>query len=262
MCLFSCSLPLLLFHTRALVTPCCCHTQKLSQTLGAEGIAATIVAVYNNIVPHYQPETMPAGPISEAALWAVINLASSGASNQQALGAAGICEVTAACLRNYEHREGMVEVACNAMYYLVCGCHENVERVRDAIGGEVFPTVVALMQRYIESDDVCETALKLLVECTIDDGSRSLLVGLGVCKLVVEVATAAWKRKQRPAPEILRLTCEILLQTIYKSSAAMVERLRTLEQLSEDGKARPKGTSFEEVAAAWDFDSLRSDTAM
>jgi len=88
-----------------------------------------IVATYRAIVPHHPAEGRPAGPISEACLWAITNLAAGGEENEERLGAAGAVAVTAACLRNYQHREGMVEVAAAAMVHLVCHCDTNRLRI-------------------------------------------------------------------------------------------------------------------------------------
>jgi hypothetical protein len=244
--------------------------QKLSGQLGENGAADVITATYNAIVPKFEPEVVPAGPISEATLWAIINLASSGLSNQQALGQAGAIVVVAKCLKNYQHREGMLEVACNAFYYLVCACPANVSKVTEVDG--LFASVIQSMQAYIESDDLCETALKFLAECVVDHPgtdtnqaqaqARSQLVGLNAPKIAVQAATGAMERKQRPAPEILRLTCDLLLQTLYRDSPSTVERLRGLAQLTEDGRAKPNAGSFEDVVAAWDFASILSDNLM
>ena len=62
----------------------------------------------------------------------MVNLAAGGASNEEILGAAGCVELVALIMEIYFLREGMVELALNALVHLVYHCEGNKSRIGGA----------------------------------------------------------------------------------------------------------------------------------
>ena len=61
------------------------------------------------------------GPVAEAALWCLRNLASSGTSFRSALLAAGALRMCCELLHEYSHRDGMATLCCETLLCLIAG---------------------------------------------------------------------------------------------------------------------------------------------
>ena len=67
------------------------------------------------------------GPVAEAALWCLRNLASSGTSFRSALLAAGALRMCCELLHEYSHRDGMATLCCETLLCLIAGNDDNSE---------------------------------------------------------------------------------------------------------------------------------------
>ena len=233
------------------------HCTSLS--LFRDGMAC--YALYCSIVPLHPPEGRPAGPISEVCLWVILNLAASGLENEDRLGEAGCCELVGLVMSTYVLREGMVELALNALVHLTYHSEGNKSRIgiapsketqTDRTGCDIFPCLFNVMLRFRDNDSLAENVFKFLLlslngAATSSSHNKERLLALGVTRLVTQVLTAHTLNM-----EVIRLGCGLILVLCHEDEFYK-QRLRERGQLDAAGKASPQGL-FSEIALAWELE--------
>ena len=166
-------------------------------------------------------------------------------------------------MATYLEREGMVELALNALVHLVFHCERNKSRIGGSTdfggflrgelkdkGKEIFPNMCLVMDKYKDNENLQENVLRFFLLSLNGAASsapnKELLLSLNVITLTAAVMSA-----NKGRAEVIRLGCGLMLVLRYEDEAFKA-RLGAALQLDESGKARPKGT-FEEIAAAWEF---------
>lgn len=225
---------------------------------------------YTSIVPMHPQEGKPAGPISEVCLWVILNLAASSAENEDRLGEAGCCELVGLVLGAYKLREGMVDLAFNALIHLcyhseanksIIGRQEDLMNMSDKAVSTyqgLFQCILDASEGYKDNECIAENVLKLfLLSLNGTDVDRiahnkQQLLRLNVPSFASEVMSSSSGH-----PEVVRLGCGLLLvlrfdDKLYKES------LEKAGQLDGAGKANPRGT-FSDISAAWEFKDSRTE---
>ena len=221
----------------------------------------SIMSCHGSIVPLHPPEGRPAGPISEVCVWVILNLAASGLENEDRLGEAGCCELVGLIMSNYPSREGMVELALNALVHLTYHSEGNKSRIginpsketqiSDRGACDIFPTLFNVMLSFRDNDSLAENVFKFLLLSLNGAASSSAhnkqrLLSLGVFRLISAVLTS-----NALNTEVIRLGCGLILVLCYEDEAYK-QRLRERGQLDGAGKASPQGL-FSEIALAWEL---------
>jgi hypothetical protein len=242
----------------------------LGERLGLLGAGKVITDLYYSIVPLHPSEGRPAGPISEACLWAITNLAGGSIANEDRLGLAGACGLVGQALYDYSHREGMLEICLNALIHMVFHSEANKLRiggfnpceigvdggevtgggvkegamgvhVKQSVnnGSKIFSTTCDSILKFKDNENIAENILKLFLLSintpSSSNHSKPILLALNILPLTVEIISAHPNN-----PEIIRLGCGFLLVLKYDNSTYR-ESLVRANQLNEQGKAAPKG---------------------
>lgn len=226
-----------------------------------------------SIVPMHPQEGKPAGPISEVCLWAILNLAASSVENEDRLGEAGCCELVGQIVEIYRLREGMVELALNALIHLCyhseankcrVGSQPDLKNKSEGAGPVCLPILKCILDasgRYTDNESIAENVFKfcLLSLNGVDEDriahNKQQLLHFDVPSFASEAMSSCSEHT-----EVVRLGCGLLLvlrfdDLVYKES------LSRAGQLDGAGKASPQG-AFSEVAAAWGFRDCRSEEQM
>ena len=221
-------------------------------------------------MPHHPVEGRPAGPISESILWSIVNLSAGGIENEERLGTVGCVELVCHILMTYLNREGMADVALNALVHLIYHSDENKMRVgnnniannnnlRKEIKNlevDVFKTVCHIIEKYEDNENIAENAFQFFLlslngsmESNLYNKERllSLNIILIISKIMFTNSVHA---------EVIRLGCGLLLvirfdDEIYK------QKLKAAQQLDERGKAKPSGT-YQDIAVIWECTDPRA----
>ena len=223
-----------------------------------------------SIVPMHPQEGKPAGPISEVCLWAILNLAASSVENEDRLGEADCCELVGQIIDIYKLREGMVELALNALIHLCYHSEANKRRIGTQLnlsktpnragsaGQTIFSCVIDACGRYKDNESIAESIFKffLLSLNGVDSDriahNKQQLLHLDVPSFASEVMSSCSEHT-----EVVRLGCGLLLVLRFED-AVYKESLSRAGQLDEAGKASPQG-AFSDIAAAWGFSDSRSE---
>jgi hypothetical protein len=191
-------------------------------------------------------------------------LAASSVENEDRLGEAGCCELVGLIIEIYKLREGMVELALNALIHLCYHSEANKSRIGSQIKSDksacqaIFKCVIDVSGRYKDNESIAESVFKLFLLSLngVDDDriahNKQQLLHLDVSSFVSEVMSSCSEHT-----EVVRLGCGLLLvlrfeDTVYKES------LSRAGQLDGAGKASPQG-GFSDIAAAWGFRDCRSE---
>ena len=221
-------------------------------------------------MPYHPPEGRPAGPISESILWAIVNLSAGGIENEQRLGSVGFVEVISHILMTYVDREGMADVAVNALTHLIYHSDENKMRVgnnkiannsnfRNEINNyevDVFRTVCDIIEKYEDNENLAENVFQfflLSLNGSADSNiyNKKKLLSLNIILMISKIMYT-----NSIHAEVIRLGCGLLLvlrfdDEIYK------EKLKSAKQLDERGKAKPCGT-YQDIAVTWECTDPRA----
>eukprot|EP01038_Epipyxis_sp_PR26KG_P005445 gene5445-7538_t len=193
------------------------------------------------------------GPIGEATMFTVRSLANSMEHNIILTGL-GVGEFLCDILRRYNNREGMVEGCCLALSNLSRKNEEMQSILSTYSVIEILIMSIKSHKFVLQTIEFILTLLTVLIEGNISNKSQ-LIDQSGI------ILTVQLMRIHQTDYDVVTLCCELLLQLYYVDEQAR-EKLKSENQLSDDGlHARPAGR-YADIALAWDIETIHPQPAI
>ena len=235
-----------------------------------------------SVASHHPPEGRPSGPISEGILWAIVNLSAGGLENEDKLGCVGVVDLVGCIMETYSNREGMFDLALNALIHLIYHSEDNKMRVgninvinNDSNNGnnngnngirneileirkekKIFSTVCNIIEKYEDNENIAENIFQFFLlslngNINSNNLNKEKLLSLDILIIISKIMST-----NSIHSEVIRLGCGLLLVLRFDDETYK-EKLRGLDQLDERGKAKPKG-SYEDIARIWECTDSRA----